>query len=207
VNVRALLAVPILFCLLGATGQARAQELVAPAPRQGYYLGGGLRSGVLTMHSDNVGSLGLMQGGAFVVRAGEMAGNLFGFGITIAAGGGGNKEWGGGYGGLLMDFQLVPEENLAVRAGIGLAGFGVGRADENQKKENDPKGGLGTIYTAGFSYDWFPFWEKGDGSGGLAFSPFFEGQLIPVSGVIAGGVFLGVEVTYWFGLSANRLRD
>jgi hypothetical protein len=184
---------------------ARAQDLLAPAGRQGYYVGGGLRSGGVDMHSETAGNLGLMGGSGFVLRAGEMAGDLFGFGLALAACGGGNKDWGGGWAGLLLDLQLVPMENLALRGGIGLGGLGVGRANKNLMKKNDPTGSGGSIYTLGLSYDYFPFWEKGDDSGGFSLSFFIEAQLVPGSSVIAGAMFMGIEVNYWFGLAANKL--
>jgi hypothetical protein len=196
-----------LLLLMSIQGAAYAQELVEPAPRQGYYLGGGLRNGLIEVHSSGLGNNlgGVMNGGAFTLRAGEMAGELFGFGLQMVAGGGGNKTWGGGWGGLLLDLQLVVFENLALRGGIGLGGVGVGRSNKNLMRKDDPTGTGGSIFTAGVSYDYFPLWEKGDGSGGFSLSFFVEGTLVPSSTLIAGAMFMGIEVNYWFGLADHKL--
>jgi hypothetical protein len=185
---------------------AISQTLVVPAPRQGYYLGGGIRQGLFDMiASGDAGNLGLIQGGAFTLRFGQMAGEEFGFGLVISLAGGSNKDWAGGYGGLQLEGQYKLFENLAVRGGIGIGGLGVGRVKEEEKQEDDPTGTAGTLYTFGTSYDWFPWWEQGDGSGGFAFAVFVEGTVLPGDGLHAFGILGGLEVNYWFGIEDNKL--
>jgi hypothetical protein len=120
--------------------------------------------------------------------------------------GGGNDDWTGGYGALQLEGQAIIYPDLALRGAIGVGGMGVARTDEALKTEDDPSGTAGTVYTLGVSYDWFPWWELGDGSGGFAFTVFMEGSLLPGDGLIAGGIMMGFEVNYWFGLGQNKLE-
>jgi hypothetical protein len=80
----------IMLLALAQTTEATEQvELVPPQARQGFYLGLGLRSGLMGVHTDEVGSLGLFyQGGTFNFRFGQMATDLLGFGMSIELGGG-----------------------------------------------------------------------------------------------------------------------
>lgn len=199
------------LCLALATptlAQAQDVELLRPEPRQGAYLGGGIRSGYTGVHSDTAGFIGLL-GGAFTLRVGQMANEWLGFGLLAASGGGANQEWGGGYGGLSLELQLKPlaEHDLAVRLATGVAGMGIGRVDEAQKRKDDPSGAFGALYTVGVSWDLFVSAKKEAlDTGGLAFTPFIEVQLLPTDTLTTWTAFAGIELTYWFGLARNRLE-
>jgi hypothetical protein len=199
----------IMLLALAQTTEATEQvELVPPQARQGFYLGLGLRSGLMGVHTDEVGSLGLFyQGGTFNFRFGQMATDLLGFGMSIELGGGSSKEWGVGYGALSAEVQLAPFDviDIAFRASIGVGAAGVARKDEELKQDDDPTGAYGSFYTLGVSYDWFPFFDKGD-TGGFSVTSFIEGRLLPTGDLIAGGVFAGVELSYFFGYGKNRLE-
>lgn len=199
-------AIVLLAGMAGATGAAHAQTLVEPAARQGYYLGGGVRQGAFDMISTTAGNLGFMQGGGFDLRLGQMAGETFGFGLVLVFAGGGNDDWAGGFGALQLEGQYIIFPDLALRGGIGVGGLGVGRAKPEDKREDDPTGTAGTLYTLGFSYDWFPWWEKPDGSGGFAFTVYIEGALLPSSDLTTFGMLAGIEVNYWFGIGDNKLE-
>ena len=202
-----MLVLASLLAVAAQTGTQDEIELLKPKARQGFYLGLGLRSGFLSVNADPVGSLGVFfPGGSFNFRFGQMVNNLLGFGLTIEAGGGSNADWSGGYGGLLVETQLTPIDSidLAIRGGVGIAGLGLSRVDSELEQEDDPSGNYGSIYALGVSYDWFPFYDEGD-SGGFAVSVFVEGRLFPTSSVTAGGVFMGAEISYFFGFGKNRL--
>lgn len=195
--------------LVVAPTSASAQDLLRPAARQGYYLGGGIRQAAMFTDTDAAGNLGFMMGGAFALRAGQMVDDLIGFGLAITSGGGSNDDWTGGYGGLLLEVQLTPlsTDDFAIRGGVGIGGLFIGRADESMEREDDPSGTAGSLYTLGVSYDLFPFYDKGSSdTGGFAFTGFLEGMLLPGGSVTTGGVLLGLEITYWFGFQKNRLE-
>jgi hypothetical protein len=199
------LALTVFSLAAGVAELASAQTLVVPAPRQGYYLGGGVRQAAGSMISSTAGNLGFFQGGAFTLRLGQMAGQEFGFGLVLSSGGGQNDDWTGGYGALQIEAQYVFFENLAFRGGVGVGGLGVGRVKPEDEREDDPSGTFGSLYTLGFSYDWFPWWERADGSGGFAFTVYIEGYLLPGDDLAAFGALAGIEVNYWFGIDDHKL--
>ena len=194
---------------VGASASAQTLELRKPAPRQGYYIGGGLRSFNGGGHADNVGGLGLMFGFGGVFRFGQMTNDWLGLGLTLGAGGSSNKQWALGGGNLSLEVQIKPlaDYDLAVRGSIGLGAFGLARVDPDEARDDDPTGGLGAQYSLGASYDLFPFYKKDEfKSGGFAFSGFAELSFLPTSEIWSLNFVIGLEVTYWFGLGKNKLE-
>ncbi len=181
-------------------------ELVSPKARQGFFLGLGLRSGLMGARADGVGDLGPLQGGVFNFHFGQMANDVLGFGLGIDFGGGRNGTWVAGLGALTVSFHLAPFEkiNFAFHAAVGPGFVSVVRKDEDARRDDDPEGAYGALYTLGATYDWFPFHDPGE-SGGFAITSFVEGRVFPTGDIVAGGIFAGVEVAYWFGYGKNRL--
>ncbi|MBK8010387.1 MAG: hypothetical protein IPK13_03505 [Deltaproteobacteria bacterium] len=192
---------------MGGTRPANAQDVFEPAARQGYYLALGLRNGWGVVHDSDLGLLDLMPNLGLTLRTGQVVNDHLGLGIFIESGGGAGRKWLGSYGTLAMEGQYIPiaNENLALRGGIGLAFLGVARRDEAKKRDDDPTGDLGTLYKLGMSYDWFPAYDPGDGSGGFAVTVFAEGQFLSAGDLWSSTVFVGVEASYWFGFDRSRL--
>jgi hypothetical protein len=191
-----------------ASAAATAQELLPPEGRQGYYLGGGLRAGLLAGKEADVGSLGVAPSTSGVFRLGQMSTDWLGFGLRTGGGLFKTEEWEVGLGGLSLEAQLLPAPSLdlALHVSVGIAGAGLTRVDEAKVREDDPMGGAGALYTVGVSYDLFPFRERDSlESGGAALTFFVEGQLLDAGDLVVGGVFAGVDVYYWFGLARNKL--
>lgn len=208
---RTVLGALVLAGGLGASQIADAQELqlYKPAPRQGYYIGGGLRSMMGGGGADKVGALGYMNGFGFAFRFGQMATDKLGLGLVIAGGGSSNKTWAMGGGNLSLEVQYKPfaAEDFAVRGSVGLGAFGAARVKKEEETKDDPAGGLGAMYTLGASYDLFPFYEKDKyDSGGFAFTGYGEFQYLPTDEVWSLNFVIGLEVTYWFGLGKNKLE-
>ncbi len=187
---------------------ANAAVLVKPQARQGYYFGFGLRNGLSHIQSRTAGGLGRFNTFGFVLRAGQMANNWIGFGLTIQTLFGGNDTWGGGGGGLTVEVHLEPpiDEDLTIRLGSGVAGLGVSRREEFEAREDDPEGTFGALFNAGVSYDLFPFHEPEKyESGGFAFTGFVDFALIPGDGLWMFTGTIGLEVTWFFGLDDHKL--
>lgn len=194
--------------LAASEAQAQQLELRQPAARQGYYVGGGLRSTNAYGRGDNVGGLGLQFGFGFSFRTGQMVNDYLGVGLYLNAGGGGSSDWGFGGGGLGIEMMYKPldDYDFAVRGGIGFAAGGLSRREEELARDDDPSGGIGANYTLGVSYDLFPFYEKDKyESGGFAFTGFFEVNLLPADEFWIITSVTGLEITYWFGLDDNKL--
>jgi len=193
--------------LAAGSGAAQAQELREPGPRQGYVIGGGLRGGVLTLDAGQLGNLGAfpMLGGSF--RFGEMVYDWLGFGGGVRFAAGSTDAFSSFYAAGLMEAQVQPWRplNLAFRLGSGAFGQGLSRADPELEREGDPGGSYGAIVTAGASYDLFPFRTSQYESGGWALSFYVDGELLLGTDINSGGVFVGVEITRFFGLQKYKL--
>jgi len=195
--------------LLGATSEASAQELTKPAPRQGYYIGGGLRQFIGGAGGEVVGSFGFMQGFGVALRFGQMATDHIGLGLVFGGGGSANKSWavGGGHLSMELTYKPLDDYDLGLRGGIGFGVLSATRAEEEDVREDDPEGGIGAQFTLGVSYDLFPFYEpKEYESGGFAFTGFAELTALPADPLWSVNFVIGLEVTYWFGLAKNKLE-
>lgn len=197
-----------LLLVLLAPATARAQELSLPEARQGYYIGGGLRSGVGFADNENVGDFGALTHFGVAFRFGQKTLPWLSFGLVIPGGAESNEEWSAGYGGLLLEAQLEPFDfDLAFRLSVGVGGGSVSREIEANVTDDDPEFFFGSWYMAGVSYDWFPFYSPEDyDSGGLALTLFAEGRYLPGGDVNLGGAFVGIEITWWSGLPKQKLE-
>lgn len=186
---------------------ARAQELRPPEARQGYYIGGGLRTGVSGADADDLGGLGTLTHFGGLLRVGQMAFPWLGFGIALGGGTDTNETWSIGLGALLLEAQVEPFDfDLAFRVSAGVAGGTASRVNEVEL-EDDPDFLFGSLYSVGVSYDWFPFYDrKSYSSGGPAFTFFLEGRYFPGGDVTTAGGFFGVEFTWWTGLDKRKLE-
>ena len=202
------LTVVLLAGAFGWPAAIHAQELTEPAPRQGYWLGGGYRAVLLYSDSEDIGGVGPFLGNGITLRLGQMSNDWIGFGLAFMFAGGGGDAWTSGYGGLSLDVNLEPpiSEDLTIRIGTGVAGLTLDRVDDSQARDSDPEGTFGALFTLGASYDLFPFYarERYD-SGGFAFTAFVECQALPGDGLVTFSGLVGLEITYYFGLEKNKL--
>ncbi|NJK89506.1 MAG: hypothetical protein HC923_08960 [Myxococcales bacterium] len=191
--------------LLG--GSASAQELREPGPRQGYFLGGGLRAGSLFLDANEIGDLGgfFMTGGAF--RFGEMVFDWLGLGGQVRFASGQSDDFDTFYGAGMMEAQVQPLRslNLAFRSSAGAYGQGLSRRDPVLERDDEPGGAYGAILTLGASYDWFPFRRSKLSSGGLAFTLYADGEALLSGDIRTYGIMFGLEVTYFLGLRKYKL--
>lgn len=208
---RRLAAVFFFLVLVVGPQWARAQDLRAPRARQGYYIGGGLRSGIAAAEADadSVGSLGTLTHFGLWLRFGQKPLPWLGVGLALGGGTEANEDWSVGSGGLLLDLQLEPFStlDLAVRGSIGVGGGGISRANEADETEDDPSFMFGPIYAVGLSYDWFPFYDgSSSSSGGAGITFFVEGRFFPGGDLTSGGGFAGIEIFWWTGLPKRKLE-
>lgn len=190
--------------LTGATAAAQDAtaevELKPPQARQGYYIGGGLAS----MFNQNLRTeeedTPTTSGGGGYLRFGQMIDDWIGAGFWIGGGGTGDERYSSGFGGLMLDLQLVPWDHLAVHLGIGAGGLSL---TDSESDSDELMGTGGGYYMLGLSYDWFPFYEGG--SGGFSVTPTVQLQYLP--GQIFDGFVgvVGVELLWWTGLEKNKL--
>jgi hypothetical protein len=180
---------------------ANAQGLERPALRQGYYLGATLQGVVHTSRNDQLKLDESAMGAGVSLRVGEMFTSHWGFGLRLDIGSAQSERWASQFAGLVLEGQCRPWRALAVHAGIGV-GF-AGAQDKDELVREDPGTG-GAYYVASVSYDLFPF--HSEGSGGLALTPTISVTHVPGEDYRATMVGVGLEVTWWTGLSKQALE-
>lgn len=197
------LAALLLALLAGASASAQEVELKPPQARQGYWLATSV-SGAMNLNSSTEdGDIGPVNGAAFQGRVGEMVTDWLGFGLQFGGGFGAGDGWETGFGGLMMDVQLVgpwvPHLSLHLNFGAG----GLQLTEDAATDEDELKGTGGAYYAVGLAYDWFPFYESG--SGGFALTPHVQLHYMPGNITESYLVMLGVEFTWWTGLDRDKL--
>jgi hypothetical protein len=185
-----------------AAAPARAQQLEPPRGRQGYYLGGGL-FGVANHAWEDGEALGVWGGSGLGLRAGQLLTPRFGLGLQLQLGGASGDGQTAALFGFGLEGQATLVRNLAARAGVG---FGFITLDDPDVDEGEIRGGAGGFYMLGLSYDFFPFRDEGEGSGGFAISPTVELRFLPGGDVKTAVAFIGVDLLWWTGLPRNQLE-
>jgi hypothetical protein len=175
-------------------------ELKIPQARQGYYLGGGLMTIFNQNYQLQADDTGVLSGGGAHVRLGQMINDWFGAGLWIGGGGASDDRFSAGFGGVMLDLQVVPWDHLGFHVGVGGGGLSLTDAES---ETDELLGTGGGYYLASVSYDWFPFYERG--SGGFSVTPSFQVQYFP--GQVFDGLIyvVGLDLLWWTGLEKNKL--
>ncbi|HVY40606.1 MAG TPA: hypothetical protein VHM31_21860 [Polyangia bacterium] len=191
-------AIAALLVTLACSASSRAQSLVEPRARQGYYLAVGdelYGSGEWGPHvAHNV-----TPGQLLIVRAGEMMTPRWGVGFHFdyAVGIGNAKTHDSS--GSLLEFQFNPVRNLALHSGVGLGTVTINFPND---LAHPSRSGYGSLYEVGVS--WALFFTNRL-TGGWAITPTATARYLP-GGEVSGLWFgLGLQFEAWTGLPRNRL--
>ncbi len=198
----------LLFILLLAVGAPQKSSfaddvvLEKPRARQGYYVGvGGYAVGSVSWDADKE-RLGPWPGVTGGLRLGQALAPWIDLGLHISGG----RAFGGDFDATLfrlsLEAQLHPWRDLAVRLGIGAGATDV--YPTRSGVEDDVIGRFGDNYILAVAWDFFPF-HKG-GSGGFALTPVVGAQVGPGGDFTTLNGFIGVEITWWSGLSKDQLE-
>ncbi len=188
-----------LSCLTLCPRRADAQILETPRPRQGYYFSVGMLQGAMRVTEKDEPARTLTAGG-FRLRMGELLTRRFGLGLLVGGGSLRGDHQEGTTFDLALEAQWELHERLALRGGMGL---GVVSLKDTTVPDAKLRGGLGTGYALGLSYDWFP-WKRV--TGGWALTPVAQFRFTPADNLKAFIGMLGVEVTNWTGRPRNQLE-
>ena len=195
----------LLTTLLGATigistpSVVQAQTLESPRHRQGYYVALGLSLAGNQLWEDGE-VLGPWIGSGFSLRLGQLLTRRLGLGLQIESAGSTAEGQKAGVFGLELEGQFALAHNLAMHAGIGLGVVSV----QEDKEGASLRGGVGTAYSLGLSYDWFP--SKRRLTGGFSIAPTLKARFIPGDSVKAVSGLVGVQFGWWTGLPRNQLE-
>jgi len=179
---------------------AQAQNLEEPRARQGFWLGFGA-TGVGAQLVEKGKLIGIYPGGAFSFRVGQLLTRRLGVGFSFDYAYIRKNGNVGGLEGLAIEVNANLWRNLSVHSG---AGFGVVTLTDQNSEDKTLRGGAGSYYLAGVSYDFFPLRKRL--TGGWALTPTINFRAMPDGNIHSYTLFAGLQVIRWSGLSDNMLN-
>lgn len=179
---------------------AETAELQEPGPRQGYYIGLGVRGNLDGLVTEEKDWYGPWPGVIGELRFGESLTSFFDLGLSLGSGVALDKSYLATLGYLSIDAQFRPKEFLFLRGSIG---FGFVDVSRRQTEKARIDGSIGAYYRVAVGYDFFPLYKKG--SGGFAVTPIagMEAWQSELISVLSG--FVGIEIAWWTGLRKDKL--
>jgi hypothetical protein len=174
--------------------------LEKPEPSQGHYLGLGLYALVGSAFDENRGLRKPGLGNAFGLRLGQSVTSWADLGIAIS---GGFTDGDAGdafaFGSLRAQTQLYPTQHWLVRGGFGPV-FVAGTDPEDSDFD---RGTYGTVFELGVGRN--IFLSDADDSGGWVLTPVLTSEIGPDPEFLTYVIVLGVEISWWSGLSRDQL--
>jgi len=197
---RSTTAFAILTLVVAAARTAAAADLVAPAPRQGYYASFG-GAGIIGHASDDKRHSTLdYPGGTLSLHFGQLITERVGAGLHLEYGLGRDDRRMAGLGGIGLEGQLALVDTLALRAETGVGYFQTTNMDD---KTEPSRGTGGAYYGAGLTYDLF--FTSANRSGGWALTPGLYVKYLPGDRYRTVVLWAGLELTWWSGLPQQAL--
>jgi hypothetical protein len=195
------------LCLTTTPRSANAAEevidsrslLEEPKARQGYWVGFGM-SPLAAQLNEKGKDKGIYGGSAFTLRLGQNITRRLGLGLLVEYGGVGKSSDKGGIGGITLEGTCQLWRNLSAHTG-----FGVGYIYVTDKEALDDsmRGGGGSYFMLGASYDFFPWRNRL--TGGWAITPTVDFHAMPDGNIKYLAVYAGLQVVWWSGLPKNML--
>jgi hypothetical protein len=175
-------------------------KLELPRPSQGYYIGLGAYGLGAMAFDKNRGTRDPTAGMAFSLRFGESLTPWLDLGLSIGTGWTfGDKADSLSLFRFVVDSQWHLNERWFIRAGFGAAN-GQGADPE---RLSDVRGTFGDTYLAGVGTNLYLSDEKK--SGGWVLSPVVSVEVAPDNAFTTTSVWLGLEISWWSGLTRDRL--
>ena len=195
-----LVSLATLVALAGGTARSvRAQTLEQPRARQGYWIGLG-SVGVDSYLTEEGKNRGVYTGYGFTFRVGQLLTERLGLGLLVEIGTLKKGSDKGMVGGLTLEGSATLWRGLSAHTGMGL-GF-VDLTDQSSQ-DKSLRGGAGSYFLLGASYDFFP-WRRRL-TGGWALTPTVDFRVMPDGNIHAYTMFAGLQVVWWSGLPRQML--
>ena len=189
----------LVLALGGSTRAAQAQSLEEPRARQGYWIGLGLLE--VDSHLTEEGTnKGFYTGSGFNFRVGQLITERLGLGLLIEYAGVKKGSDKGSTGGLILEGSMRLWRNLSAHTGLGV---GFVMVTDQSSKDKSLRGGGGSYFLGGLSYDFYPLRKRL--TGGWAITPTVDFHASPDGNIHAYSVFASLQVTWWSGLPRNML--
>ncbi|MEO8213923.1 MAG: hypothetical protein ABI560_12050 [Myxococcales bacterium] len=190
-------AVTSLGSAIGAA-TVRAQDLVQPRERQGYYFTAGYSVfGTQQWERDRPNSLS--AGHLLTFRFGEMLSPRWGIGFRLETGSGRGEGRTRDAIGTGLDLQFNPYRNFAIHAGVGVGSISV---NDPADLAHPSRSGYGSLYMLGASWDFFVTNRR---SGGWALTPTVMMRYLPGDGLSGAWLCAGIQLAAWTGRSRSGL--
>jgi hypothetical protein len=183
----------------GAARPVRAQTLEQPRARQGYWIGVG-SVGVASYLTEEGKNRGVYTGYGFTFRVGQLLTERLGLGLLVEVGSIKNGSDQGMIGGLTLEGSATVWRGLSAHTGLGLGFVDV---TDQSSQDKSLRGGAGSYFLAGASYDFFP-WRRRL-TGGWAVTPTVDFRVMPDGNIHAYTMFAGLQVVWWSGLPRQML--
>ena len=189
----------LLVLAASAARPAHAQTLEQPRARQGYWIGNGF-FGVAPHLTEEGKNLGFYTGYGFTFRIGQLLTERLGLGLQVDMGTISKGSDKGGLGGLILEGSARLWRNLSAHTGLGIGYVDV---TDNNSVDKTLRGGAGSYYLLGASYDLFPLPKLL--TGGWALTPTVDLRIMPDGNIHTYTFFAGLQILWWSGLSRNML--
>jgi hypothetical protein len=184
----------------GAMGDVEL-DLVLPRPNQGHFWSMALLSaGAVGLDSARP-NRGWTPGAAVSVRLGESVTDWLDLGIGLVYGETfGDNEDRLAFGRLTLHSQWYVDPRWFARLDIGASSI----AGQDPRDPSVDRGGYGEVYAVGVGRNFFL--SPAAHSGGWVLSPVLGVDVTPADGLTAVVTWVGLEVSYWTGLTKDKLR-
>jgi hypothetical protein len=175
--------------------------LEQPEPSQGHFIAVGVHGiGAMAFDADR-GTRQPTFGQAVSLRLGESVTGWLSLSLALALGSTHGKERDSL---TLVRFGVTSQWYLSERCFV-QAGFGATNAQGPDPEDYDlTRGRYGDFYLTGLGYDFYL--SDRTQSGGWVFSPIVNADVGPDSKFTTTSLWLGVEVSWWSGLSRDKLE-
>ena len=195
-----LLGVAVLVFLAGGLARpARAQTLETPRARQGYWIGVGVVQ-VASYLTEEGKNRGFYTGNGFTFRVGQLLTERLGLGLLVEYSPITKGSDQGSTGGLTLEGSATLWRGLSAHTGLGV---GYVMVTDESSLDKSLRGGGGSYFLGGVSYDYFP-WRKRL-TGGWAVTPTVDFRVSPDGNSRAYSFFMGLQVLWWSGLPRQML--
>jgi hypothetical protein len=175
---------------------AASAELEAPEPSQGHFIGVGFHGIGAMAFDENRGTRKPTFGQAVSLRLGESVTDWLSLSLAFALG----STYGKARDSLTLGRFGIDSQWYLIHAG-----FGAIDARGPDPEDHDlTRGRYGDFYLAGVGYD--VYLSDAAQSGGWVFTPMLSADVGPDSKFTTTTLSFGVEVSWWTGLSRDKLR-
>ncbi|MCP4447158.1 MAG: hypothetical protein GY811_17690 [Myxococcales bacterium] len=178
--------------------QSKDALLDKPSPHQGHFIALGLHGALATVNDRDRGRRGPALGQGLSLRIGERITDRLDLGLALAyASVYGEDPW--SFGRITVHAQGYVTKKSFIHAG-----FGFGAAGGGDPEDPDfSRGRFGDVYTVGAGHNFYISDESK--SGGWLVTPVVTAEYGRDDTFPNAGVWLGVEISHWWGIPRNQL--